>query len=128
MVIATVGTPGASTVGAAVAAGATVIPVASAIGFSDGQTVTIDIGANGETAVIASIRRFGGATLTVRDPLNRAHAEGAPISGTGITLTTALTREHPSGTPIADNVPTPNAPNRYHKKINKERNGSLTAA
>ena len=116
MVIATVGTPGASTVGAAVAAGASVIPVSSATGFSDGQTVTIDSGANGETAVIASIRRFGGATLTVRDPLSRAHAEGAPISGTGITLTTALTREHPSGTPIADNVPTPNAPNRYHKK------------
>ena len=53
-VIATVGTAGATTVGAATDAGATVIPVASGFGFTAGQTITIDSGANQETAVVAA--------------------------------------------------------------------------
>ena len=96
-VIATVGTAGATTVGAATDAGATVIPVASAIGFSAGQTITIDSGANQETAVVASITEVGGdATITVAAPLTHAHAAGAQVSGTGITLTLALTRRMPA--------------------------------
>ena len=53
-VIATVGTPGATTVRAATDAGATVIPVAGGMGFTAGQTITIDSGGNQETAVVAS--------------------------------------------------------------------------
>ena len=117
-VIATVGTAGATTVGAATDAGATVIPVASAIGFSDGQTITIDSGANSETAVVASVPagRVRRLPITVSAPLKPAHAAGAQVSGTGITLTSALTRAHASGAQVTDNVPTPGAPNHYHRR------------
>ena len=93
-VIATVGTPGATTVDTATAVGATTIPVASAFGFRPGQTITIDSGANSETAVVVSAPRRGAATITVAAPLTLAHAAGAQVSGTGITLATALTRMH----------------------------------
>jgi hypothetical protein len=115
-VIATVGTAGATTMGAATGVGATVIPVAGAIGFRDGQTITIDTGTNAEEAVIVSVRRFGTATITVTAPLTFAHAAGAQVSGTGITLAAALTRPHAAGAQVTDNVPTPGAPNQYHRK------------
>jgi hypothetical protein len=119
--IATVGTAGATTAGSAINPGATVIPVAGAIGFSVGQTITID----GETAVVASIAggrggRGGGAAgaITVAEPLKMAHAAGAQVSGSGITFTTALTKPHGSGALVANNVPTPGAPNKYHRRSN----------
>jgi non-reducing end alpha-L-arabinofuranosidase len=115
-VIATVGTAGATTVGAATGVGATVFPVAGAIGFRDGQTITIDAGADSETAVIVSVRRFGTATITVTAPLTHGHAAGAQVSGTGITLAAALTRAHPRGAQVCDNFPTPGAPNQYHSR------------
>jgi hypothetical protein len=115
-VIATVGTAGATTLGAATGVGATVIPIAGAIGFRDGQTITMDAGANSETAVIVSVRRFGAATITVTAPLAHAHAAGAQVSGTGITLTAGLERAHAAGTQVTDNVPTPGAPNQYHRR------------
>ncbi len=125
-VIATVGTPGASTVDTATSVGATAIPVAGAMGFNSGQTITIGSGANQETAVIASIairRGFGGfggapggATITVAAPLTSAHEAGAQVSGSGITLTTALTRTHDSGAQVAGSVPTPGAPNQYTRR------------
>jgi hypothetical protein len=114
-VIATVGTAGGTSLGAGTEAGATVIPVASAIGFRDEQSITIDTGASSETAVVASVRRFGPATITVTAPLTHAHAAGAQVSGTGITLTAALTRAHAAGAQVSDNVPTPGAPNHYHR-------------
>ncbi len=97
---------------AATGVGATVIPVANAMGFRDGQTITIDSGANAETAVVTSIRRFGATTVTVSAPLALAHAAGAQVSGTGITLTTALTRAHDSGAQVSTSLPTPGAPNK----------------
>jgi hypothetical protein len=124
-VIATVGTPGGTTVGTATAVGATVIPVANAAGFGAGQTITIDSGANLETAVVASVTGGGrggfgnsrggpgGASITVAAPLTIAHAEDAQVSGSGITLTTALTRTHDRGAQVAGSVPTPGAPNQY---------------
>jgi hypothetical protein len=115
-VIATVGTAGATTIGAATAAAATVIPVADAIGFRDGQTINIGTGANADTAVVASIRRFGAVSITVTAPLAHAHAVGAPVSGTGINLNAALTRAHMGGAQVADYLPTPGAPNQYHKR------------
>jgi hypothetical protein len=102
-------------VGAATEVGGTAIPVANPIGFRDGQTITVDSGANAETAVVASIRRFGGGSIIVSAPLTHAHAVGVQVSGTGITLTAALTRAHASGTQVSDNVPTPGAPNHYSK-------------
>ena len=114
--IASVGSAGASTVGHATTVGATEIPVAEGEGFRDGQTITIGDGANSEEAVIASVRRFGGAEITVTKPLTQAHAAGVPLSGSGITLTTATTREHSRGVPVTGNVPTPGAPNRYYSK------------
>jgi hypothetical protein len=129
-VIATVGTPGGTTVGTATDAGATVIPVVFPAGFSPGQTITIDSDTNRETAVVASVTGGrggrggggggrggpGGATITVTSPLTLAHAVGAQVSGSGITLTAGLTRAHESGAQISGNVPTPGAPNQYYRR------------
>ncbi len=128
-VIATVGTPGATTVGTATEAGATAIPVASAMGFVAGQTITIDGGASRETAVVASVTGGrgrggfgggrggpGGGSITVTSPLKSSHAVDAQVSGTGITLKGALTRAHASGAQVAGNVPTPGAPNQYARR------------
>ena len=117
-VIATVGTAGATTVRVANDASATVIPVASVAGFSEGQTITIDSGANSETAVIASIRPWGPPSINIKAPLTHAHTAGTQVSGTGITFTTALTHAHASGAQVTDNIPTPGAPNRYHRRTN----------
>jgi hypothetical protein len=123
-VIATVGTAGATTVGVAIGVGATVIPVANAMGFSAGQTIAIDGGANHETAVVAATTgggrggRGGGATITVAAPLTFAHAAGTQVAGSGITLTAALTRAHDSGAQVAGSVPTPGAPNHYYRRRN----------
>ena len=130
-VIATVGTPGGTTVGTATEVGATSIPVANAAGFSAGQTITMDSGANVETAVVASVNGGGrggfgggpggrggpgGASITVAAPLKMAHAVGAQVSGSGITLTTALTKAHANGAQVAGSVPTPGAPNHYVRR------------
>jgi non-reducing end alpha-L-arabinofuranosidase len=145
-VIATVGTPGATTVSTATDANATTIPVANAMGFSPGQTITIDSGANAETAVVASVAGgrggrggFGGpggpgggrggpggatTTITVASPLRLAHAVGAQVSGTGITLTTALTKAHASGAQVGGNGPTPGAPNQYSRSPQSGRRGN----
>jgi hypothetical protein len=103
--------------GTAIDAGATVIPVASVEGFSPGEIITIDSGANLETAVVAAAARRGPAVITVAAPLKSAHAAGAQVSGTGITLTDALTQAHAGGAQIAGSVPpTPGAPNQYHRR------------
>ena len=95
------------------------VPVAGAIGFTAGQTIGIDEGTNHETAVVASATGGrGGARITVAAPLTYAHAAGAQVSGSGITLTAALTRAHAGGAPVASGVPTPGAPNKYHRKPN----------
>jgi len=115
-VIATVGTAGATTVGAATNVGTTVIPVGGAAGFSAGQTITIDSGANRESAVVVSTTGGrGGATITVA-PLTLAHAAGVLVSGSGITLTTALARAHANGSQVASGAPTPGAPNQYRPR------------
>jgi len=115
-IVAAVGTAGATTVRAELDAGATEIPVAGVTGFSEGQTIDLDNGANSETAVIASIRPWGGAQITVKAPLAHAHGAGAPLTGSGITLTTGLTQAHASGAQVTDNLPTPGAPNQYHRR------------
>ena len=101
---------------AATSAGATMIPVGYVVGFSAGQTITIDAGANSETAVIASVNGWDGPTITLAAPLSRTHDAGAQVSGSGINLATALTKTHSSGTQVTDNLPTPGAPNRYYIK------------
>jgi non-reducing end alpha-L-arabinofuranosidase len=116
-VIATVGTPGATTVTTATSVGATVIPVAGAMGFSAGQSITIDGGGNSESAVVAATTGGrGGSTITVAAPLTLVHAAGAQVSGSGLTLASALTKAHAIGTQVAGDLPTPGAPNQYHKR------------
>jgi hypothetical protein len=109
--------------------GATAIPVASAFGFSAGQTISIDNGTNAESAVVASVTGgggrggfgggrggLGGGSITVAAPLKMAHAVGAQVSGSGITFTAALTKAHDSGAQVSGNVPTPGAPNSYSRR------------
>jgi hypothetical protein len=115
VVIATVGTAGATTVRTATGVGATVLPAANVTGFHKGQTITIDSGANSETAVVSSIRTRGAPAITVAAPLAHAHAAGVQVSGTGMSLTTALTRPHAEGAQVSNNVPTPGAPNQYQR-------------
>jgi hypothetical protein len=129
-VIATVGTAGATTVSVSTNPGATVIPVANGFGFTAGQAITIDSAGNHETAVVASATagrggRGGapivGASITVAAPLKFVHAAGAQVSGTGITLTGALTRAHDSGAQVTSDLPTPGAPNKYHRSLTAKR-------
>ena len=125
-VIATVGTPGGSTVSPAARAGTTVILVSGVEGFNAGQTISIGNGSNLETAVVANIapgrRRFGAPgsipadTITVAKPLKYTHAAGAQVSGSGITLASPLTMAHNIGSQVAGNVPTPGEPNQYIRK------------
>ena len=117
-VIASVGTAGATTARAATDAGATEIPVAGVVGFSVGQTIAIDSGAKAETAVIAAILPWSAPTIIVKSPLAHAHVAGVQLSGSGITFTTALTHAHARGVQLSDNIPTPGAPNRYHRRAN----------
>jgi len=126
-IIATVGTQGAATIGAAITSGTTVIPLDAPAGFIPGQTITIDGGVNVETAVVISSSAGGrggggrggqaaGPSVTVAAPLARTHPAGALVSGTGITIAGALNRAHASGVEIAGGIPTPGAPNVYRKK------------
>ncbi|MEP6963481.1 MAG: hypothetical protein ABI995_15480, partial [Acidobacteriota bacterium] len=94
-------------------------------GFTPGQTITIDSGANLETAVVISNTGGGaagrggpapGPSVTVAAPLTRAHAAGAQISGTGITIVGGLTKAHDSGAQVASGLPTPGAPNQFRKR------------
>jgi hypothetical protein len=79
-----------------------------------GQSITIDSGANQETATIAAVQGGrGGARITVATPLRIAHQAGAPLAGSGITITTPLTVDQPRGAAMTAERPTPGAPNRY---------------
>jgi hypothetical protein len=125
-VIATVGTPGGSTVSSAARTGTTVILVSGVVGFNAGQTISIGNGANLETAVVANIapgrRRFGAPgsipadTITVAKPLKHSYAVGAQVSGSGITLASPLTMVHNIGSQVAGNVPTPGESNQYIRR------------
>jgi Zn-dependent alcohol dehydrogenase len=113
-VIATVGTPGASTATAASLAGAMEIIVADRRAFATGQAITIDAGATYETAVVADIRFHDGAfRVLLTAPLKHAHAAGVQVSGTGLILQAPLKLAHPSGSQVTTDLPTPGAPNRY---------------
>jgi len=123
-VIAAVGTPGGTTVGASASAGKEVILVASVEGFNTGQSITIGSGKTLETVVIADVapgrRRFGGApgnvpadTIKVTTSLKYGHAPGSQVSGSGITFDGPLTMSHENGTQIASSLPTPGEPNQY---------------
>jgi len=131
-IIATIGTPGCTTVGTTVNSGSTVIPVLGMEGFSVGQTITIGSGANPEKVVIASIsvpRRRGGFggrnqnapvvtdTIMVSLPLKNSYETGVLVSGSGITLTAQLTKNHIRGELIASDLPTPGMPNRFYRKL-----------
>jgi len=129
IVIANVGTTGATTTSAAINAGETLIPVSSVAGFTVGQTITIGSGATTETVVIATVtaarRGFGGPppaanapaapgnSITLTAPLKNAQAAGVQVSGSGVTLEAALTKTHAAGTQVVSAAPTPGAANVY---------------
>lgn len=115
-VISVVGTAGATTSLSSSDAGATVLQTSNVSGFNRGQTISIDDGANSETAVVSSTRTRGNVAITLAAPLARAHAPGVQISGSGISLAAPLTRAHTVGAQVSDNIPTPGAPNRYHRE------------
>jgi non-reducing end alpha-L-arabinofuranosidase len=125
-VIATIGTPGGTSVNAATEAGTKLILVRSVAGFSAGQTITVGSGSNLENATIASIaaarRRFGNPnnntpdSIVVTAPLKNAYAVGIQVSGSGITLAAPLTKAHDNGAPIGSHLPTPGEPNQYARK------------
>lgn len=119
----------ATTLGVALAAGATNIKVASVEGFAAGETIRIDTGANLETAVIATVGTAGattvgggtaagaklipvasaigfseGQTITIG---SGADAETAVVASvrrfreSGIVVSAALTRAHAAGELVA---------------------------
>jgi non-reducing end alpha-L-arabinofuranosidase len=124
-IIATIGTPGGTTIGTQIKVGTTDIPVVGVDGLSVGQTIFLDDTKNLETAVITNIvrsrRRFGTPntqvidTIKVAKPLINTHNIGVQISGSGITLSKPLTKVHDKNTPIVSNLPTPGQPNQYTK-------------
>jgi hypothetical protein len=79
----------ASTLSAASAAGATNIKVASVTGFAAGQALLVDVGANAETAVIATVGTAGASTVSA------ATTPGATVvqvpTATGFTVGQTIT-------------------------------------
>jgi len=69
-----------TTISAATAAGATNIKVASVADFAPGQTITLDTGANLETAVIATVGTAGASTMSTA---TEAGATLLPVAGQG---------------------------------------------
>jgi len=129
----------ATTLAAASAAGVDNVKVSSVAGFAPAQTVTIDIGASLETAVIATVGAAGATTLgsaidrgatviPVAGVIGFSAGEtitidsGAPQetaviafvnarrSGSTITVTAALTRTHAAGVQVSGSGITFNAP------------------
>ncbi|HEX7959087.1 MAG TPA: alpha-N-arabinofuranosidase, partial [Terriglobales bacterium] len=122
-------TQAASSLSAATDPGATNIKVASVQGFDVGQKITIDAGANRETAVIAKVGTAGattvgsstdvgvtvipvasaigfrdGQTITIDSGANSETAVIASIrrfGATAITVTTPLTHQHAAGSQVA---------------------------
>lgn len=129
VVITTLGTSGASTLGNAAGAGSRTLLVSGVEGFSSGQTLIIGSGANQEKIMVASVsavrRRFNFRnnnaptvydTLFVVQPLRNAYTEGASVAGSGITLAAPLRKDHEKGAQMAANLPTPGMPNQYFRK------------
>jgi hypothetical protein len=80
---------GPTSLAAAAAAGATNIKVASVAGFTSGMAITIDAGANLETATIAAggvgTAGAGGTGITLTAPLAKDHASGVTVYGPSAT-------------------------------------------
>ena len=116
MVIASVGTAGATTVSSGSEQGGTILQVASAAGFAAGQAITIGAGVDAEDAVVKAAQGGrGGGRITVVAPLGRAYAAGTQVAGSGITLGAPLNRAHPAGAPVTAELPTPGAANAYSR-------------
>jgi hypothetical protein len=86
-----------TTLAAAAAVGATNIKVASVVGFSVGQPIAVEIGANAETAVVVSVGTAGagGTGITLSAPLSLAHASGSAVANE-----TAIRLRTPAGTVV----------------------------
>jgi len=79
--------------------GPNTLQVQSTQGFSTGDEILIDTGANQETRVIQSV---GGSSFTLTEPMLIVHDVGAPVENltnpaTGISFTPALDQAHAAG-------------------------------
>jgi hypothetical protein len=94
----------ATTLAAAVNAGATNIKVTSVTNMRAGETISIDTGANQEVDAIATVGTAGagGTGVTLTTPLTINHAAGVPAQdiGTGLTLAAPLGFAYPTGTQL----------------------------
>ena len=93
---------GPTTLAAAAAAGATNIKVASVSNFTVGMAITIDTGANAESAVISNVGTpgAGGTGIDLTAPLANAHANGVPMYGPTATDPTGdMTKVFGEGSP-----------------------------
>jgi hypothetical protein len=93
---------GPTVLAAAAAAGATNIRVASVTNFTVGMRITIDTGANAESAVISHVGTpgAGGTGIDLTAPLANAHASGVPMYGPTATDPTGdMTKVFGAGSP-----------------------------
>jgi hypothetical protein len=74
--------PAAVTLTGAAGIGATALTVSSSAGMFAGEILVLDTGAQQESVQLAA-EPGGGTTLTLLDPLESAHAAGAPVSVLG---------------------------------------------
>ena len=94
--------PGATTLAAASAVGATNVKVASVTGLSSGQTVVIESGTAGnERAVIATVGTVGaaGTGVDLTAPLAKAHASGGAFTVYATDPTGDMTKVFGQGSP-----------------------------
>jgi len=111
---------GPTTLRSAAASGATTVTVASAAGFSVGQTITIDLAPNDEQAVISLIGppTSSGTVITLTAPLAKSHAAGSTLYGpTATDQAGDMTKVFGAGSPEwiegrASQIAPPNTPGR----------------
>jgi hypothetical protein len=94
-------TAGPTSIAAGAAIGDTNIKVVSVAKFTVGQSVSIDIGANAETATIAAVGTAGatGTGITLTAPLTKAHLVGVPVYVAVPNLTGDMSRVFGPGSP-----------------------------
>lgn len=93
----------ASSLTAAVSAGATELPVRfPGFAFTVGRTIVIDPGANEEYRVVAAVSGGFTGTVTVTEPIAMDHPTGVTVQQIALpsTFEPALTHDYPAGTAI----------------------------
>jgi hypothetical protein len=112
---------GPTTLAAPATTGATNIKVASVSGFKVGMVITMDAGANAESATIATVGTggAGGTGITLTAPLTKAHSSGVTVYGLPTATDPAgdMTKVFGEGSPewnegMASQIANPGTPQR----------------